>query len=46
MRKFIKSTERLQKLSQLNDAETLYILLSHFFLCANIFSQDAKSSPP
>lgn len=46
MRQFIKSRERLQKLSQLNDAETLYILLSHFFLCANIFSQDAKSSPP
>lgn len=37
MRKFIKSTERLQKWSQLNDAETLHILLSHFFLCANIF---------
>lgn len=37
MRKFIKSTERLHKLSQLNSAETLHILLSHFFLCANIF---------
>lgn len=37
MRKFIKSTERLQKGSQLNDAETLHILLPHFFLCANIF---------
>lgn len=37
MRKFIKSTERLQKWSQLNDAETLHILLPHFFLCANIF---------
>lgn len=37
MRKFIKSTERLQKWRQLNDGENLHILLPHFFLCANIF---------